>query len=210
MSCNEALRLQAYFDGELDAGAVWRSSGIWKAAPDCAALLADLEATRKLLRQDAPYHRADDGFARNASPASLDREEGVKPASGYCIAPRFLSGAASGAGGMALAALLVFFCVCAARRSAGGRFDERASAFADVGSSDRCGVQRPAHRQALVRGPHRCFAARRRFRARKVTGWWAAGPIMSMATARPWWSIGMALHVINVFAWAAATAEIAG
>ena len=52
MSCNEALRLQAYFDGELDAGTVLDVERHLEGCKDCAALLADLEASRKLLRQD--------------------------------------------------------------------------------------------------------------------------------------------------------------
>jgi anti-sigma factor RsiW len=106
MSCNENLRLQAYFDGELDASAALEIERHLESCAECAALLAELEATRKLLRQEASYHRPD-AVLRGDILGKLDREDGVQ-------APRhrpwrFLSGAASGAGATALAAALVFF-----------------------------------------------------------------------------------------------------
>jgi anti-sigma factor RsiW len=110
MPCNEGLRLQAYFDGELDASAALEVERHLQGCTDCAALLADLEATRQLIRRDAPYHRAPAGL-RESIMASLDREEGVQtpPFGRLSFSRRFLSGAASGASATALAAMLVFF-----------------------------------------------------------------------------------------------------
>ena len=93
MSCNEGLRLQAYFDGELDASAALEVERHLQGCADCAALLADLEATRQLIRRDASYHRAPAGM-REGIMASLDREEGVqRPSpSRVTVSRRFLSG----------------------------------------------------------------------------------------------------------------------
>src|ERR1700691_3719977 len=104
MPCNEGLRLQAYFDGELDASAVLEIERHLEGCADCAALLADLEVTRQLIRQDVPYHRAPTSL-REGVMANLDREEGVQgPSLGrVSFSRRFLSGAASGAGVTALA-----------------------------------------------------------------------------------------------------------
>jgi anti-sigma factor RsiW len=109
MPCNEGLRLQAYFDGELDASAVLEVERHLQGCTDCAALLADLEATRQLIRRDAPYHRASTPFQEGIM-ASLDREEGIRtPLPGHLsFSKRFLSGAVSGAGVTALAAMVVF------------------------------------------------------------------------------------------------------
>ena len=111
MSCNEGLRLQAYFDGELDAGAVLEIERHLQSCTCCAALLVDLEATRKLIRRDVSYHRAG-GDLRDAIAQTLDREKGVvkaRPRERFDFSRRFLSGAASGVGATALAAALVFF-----------------------------------------------------------------------------------------------------
>ncbi len=110
MPCNEGLRLQAFFDGELDASAVLEVERHLQGCADCAALLADLEATRQLIRQDASYHRAPTALQESIM-ASLDREEGEQtpPPGRPIFSRRFLSGAASGAGITALAAMLVFF-----------------------------------------------------------------------------------------------------
>jgi anti-sigma factor RsiW len=110
MPCNEDLRLQAYFDGELDASAVLEVERHLQGCTDCAALLTDLEATRQMIRRDAPYYRAPTAL-REIIMAGLDREQGVQtpPPGRFGFSRRFLSGAASGAGVTALAAMLVFF-----------------------------------------------------------------------------------------------------
>jgi anti-sigma factor RsiW len=110
MSCNESLRLQAYFDGELDAGAVLEVERHLENCTDCATLLADLEATRQLMRRDAPYYRADAAL-REKIVSNLAPESGSGAArhSRFGLPGRFLSGAASGVGVSMLAALMVFF-----------------------------------------------------------------------------------------------------
>lgn len=110
MQCNEALRVQEYFDGELETGSAVTVERHLESCAECAALLAHLEATRSLLREHVPYHRADrDLRARIA--VALDRNEGgrsiFRPSFGRDRG--FLFGAISGAGMTALAASLAFF-----------------------------------------------------------------------------------------------------
>lgn len=110
MPCSEALRVQAYFDGELDATAAVAVEQHLENCAECAALYADLDATRKLVRESAAYHRADDDLRRSIT-EKLDREGGrpAKSHGWHAGDRRFLSGLASGAGAMALAAVFVFF-----------------------------------------------------------------------------------------------------
>ena len=64
MSCNEALRVHAYCDGELDAAAAADIERHLETCADCANLLKEIEETRSALRQDAPYYRASDALRR--------------------------------------------------------------------------------------------------------------------------------------------------
>jgi anti-sigma factor RsiW len=109
MSCNEALRVQAYFDGELDAGAAAEVERHLQTCPDCAALLRDLETTRTALRESAPYHRASEVLRERFADA-LDDEDGERsPPRKIWPGLTFLTGALSGGGVTALAAMLAFF-----------------------------------------------------------------------------------------------------
>jgi anti-sigma factor RsiW len=110
MSCNESLKLQAYFDGELDASAAIEIEQHLDGCEDCGSLFEDLEATRKLIRRESPYFRANTALREDIK-EMLDREEGVVTPRqrGFHLPRYFLSGAASGAGGMALAATLAVF-----------------------------------------------------------------------------------------------------
>jgi anti-sigma factor RsiW len=112
MPCTEALRTQEYFDGELDASAAVAVERHLETCADCATLLADLEATRTLIREQAPYHRADDALRKRIAD-KLRREDGDRPRVPWFVVGnwRFLSGAASGSAATALAAALVVFAV---------------------------------------------------------------------------------------------------
>jgi anti-sigma factor RsiW len=114
MPCNEALRTQAYFDGELDAAAALEVEKHLETCADCTALLKDLEATRRVVRSDATYHRLDDE-QRSRIMGALDRESGgTRSAPAVAVRPRragFLAGALSGAGATALAAALGFLLI---------------------------------------------------------------------------------------------------
>jgi anti-sigma factor RsiW len=109
MSCNENLRLQAYFDSELDVSAALEIERHLGSCSECASLLTDLEASRTLMRRDLPYHRAS-GALRESIMKGLDREDGVNTKRQVRFRPpgHFLSGAASGVGATALAAALAF------------------------------------------------------------------------------------------------------
>ena len=103
MSCNEALRVQAYFDGELDSSAAPEIERHLEICAECAALLKDLETTRAGLRESAPYCRASDEVRVRIDNA-LDNESGERRQSSR-IDKGFLWGALSGGGATALAAL---------------------------------------------------------------------------------------------------------
>jgi len=57
-SCSESLTLQAYFDGELDAGGALALERHLAGCAICAAQLKDLESVRAMIRREATYHRA--------------------------------------------------------------------------------------------------------------------------------------------------------
>jgi anti-sigma factor RsiW len=117
MACNEALRLQAYFDGELDAGAVTQVERHMETCRECAAQLRSLEVIRMGMRERLPYHRASPKLRSRISKA-LDRENG--PSQNFAgrnfaklraSGRQFWSGAASGAAMTALAAGLAFMLI---------------------------------------------------------------------------------------------------
>jgi anti-sigma factor RsiW len=109
MSCNENLRLQAYFDSELDASAALEIEQHLGTCSECASLLTDLESSRTIMQGDLPYHRAS-GALRESIMKGLDRKDGVtvKRPARFHAPGRFLSGAVSGVGATALAATLAF------------------------------------------------------------------------------------------------------
>jgi len=110
MSCNESLEVQAYFDGELDASATMEIERHLESCLGCASLLVELEASRELIRRESPYFRANSAL-RTDILEMLDHEEGAVIQRRRIFHPsrHFLSGAASGAGAMALAATLAIF-----------------------------------------------------------------------------------------------------
>jgi anti-sigma factor RsiW len=110
MPCNERMRVQAYFDGELDASAAAEIERHLQVCRDCAELLRSLETVRGAMRQEAPYHRPSPQLRSRVTKA-LDRESGNSWALGGLIlrGTQFWSGAASGVGATLLAAALAFF-----------------------------------------------------------------------------------------------------
>jgi anti-sigma factor RsiW len=114
MQCAESLRLQAYFDGEVDALAAADVERHIEACGACYALLQQLKATRAQLRRDAPELRAPPELRARIS-AALDAEGAKQPARRWAWTrarlrlPVFWAGAASGLGASAMAAGLAFF-----------------------------------------------------------------------------------------------------
>ena len=109
MACAEDLRVQAYFDGELDGAAAAEVRHHLEGCADCRALLEDLQRLRTVIRRDlipvaSPQLRARMMQALDAqAPAQVTR---LQPR-----APRnrsFWLGALSGVGGSALAAGMLF------------------------------------------------------------------------------------------------------
>lgn len=63
MLCNEAPRVQAYFDGELESGESVVIEQHLVHCSACAALIRDLQSTRDALREHVSYYRASDGLS---------------------------------------------------------------------------------------------------------------------------------------------------
>jgi anti-sigma factor RsiW len=114
MQCAEALRVQAYFDGELDAFSATKRERHTEVCAECRTLLKDLGRMRAALRQDLSCASAPSAL-RARIMRSLDEESAVK-------SPRlhrerltrwqrrpFWQGAFSGIGGTAIAAGIAFF-----------------------------------------------------------------------------------------------------
>ncbi|HEX3847284.1 MAG TPA: zf-HC2 domain-containing protein [Steroidobacteraceae bacterium] len=128
MQCAEALRLQAYFDGELDAPSAAAMEGHLEHCAECRDSLADLQGLRAALRSEVAHPRAPAAL-RDRITAALDRETAPSSAppqtahSGPAPPRRarsrrererrrsFLFGAFSGAGGAAVAAVIAFMLV---------------------------------------------------------------------------------------------------
>ena len=114
MRCAESLRVQAYFDGELDALSAADVERHCEACAECRGLLKDLEQVRTALRQDLTYPRTPP-VLRARIMRALD-QEGTSQ-SPYLNAGRLMSwrprpfwkGAFSGIAGTAIAAGIAFF-----------------------------------------------------------------------------------------------------
>jgi anti-sigma factor RsiW len=112
--CAESLRVQAYFDGELDALAAAEVEQHIEHCAECRVLLEDLEQTRTMLRRDLPYDRTPSAL-RARIMGALDRENAItrprtpEPARTSGRARSFWVGAIGGFGSAALAASVAFF-----------------------------------------------------------------------------------------------------
>src|ERR1700733_8807754 len=115
MQCPESLRLQAYFDGEVDAVSAADVERHSEGCAQCRALLQDLERMRTALRRDVTNFRAPSALRARISEA-LDQEQGSAsiprpkaPGRATWRTQPFWMGAVSGAGMSAIAAALVLF-----------------------------------------------------------------------------------------------------
>ena len=121
MQCPESLRVQAYFDAELDAVTAADIEHHIEHCADCRALLKDLEQMRTVLRRDSSYVRVAPALRAKIIHA-LDQEDAAEtpqmalPAGRPQLRERvsqrrprsFWMGALGGAGGTAIAATLAF------------------------------------------------------------------------------------------------------
>jgi anti-sigma factor RsiW len=114
MPCAESLRVQAYFDGEIDAIGAAEVERHCETCAECRELLRDLELLRTALRQNLTY-AATPPALRDRIMRALDQESA---ASGARAVPKraadwrsrpFWKGAFSAIGATAIAASLAFF-----------------------------------------------------------------------------------------------------
>ena len=110
MRCDKALRVQALFDGELDAAASLETEEHLNGCADCSALFEELTRTRAALRTAAPYHRADAALRARVT-AALDREDKPTAASNIGMlltrSRAFWAGLVGGGAGAALATAML-------------------------------------------------------------------------------------------------------
>ena len=114
MGCAESLRVQAYFDGEIDAVSAADIERHTEHCAECRALLQDLEQTRNAIRRDLTHGRAPPELRARIMRA-LDQETAVKTPrpngwgrSTWRTRP-FWVGALGGIGSAAVAATLAVF-----------------------------------------------------------------------------------------------------
>jgi anti-sigma factor RsiW len=114
VGCAESLRVQAYFDGEVDAVSAADIERHTERCAECRALLQDLEQMRAAIRQDLTHRRAPPELRARITRA-LDQETAVKSPwpngwgrSTWRTRP-FWVGALGGIGSTAVAAALAFF-----------------------------------------------------------------------------------------------------
>ena len=114
MQCAEALRVQAYFDGEVDALAALDVERHAEHCPECRVLLEELTATRARMRSQLEFPGApaqlrtsiqrlldaETGAARRAAPSARFAWSGL---------PLWLGGFAAAGAALSAAVLLIFF-----------------------------------------------------------------------------------------------------
>ncbi len=106
MECAESLRVQAYFDGEVDSATAFDTERHVETCAACQRLLQELEQLRGLIRDNVPRVGAPTALRERIS-RSLDQES-----QGRALPPRrsqsFWVGVFSGAAGSLAAAALAF------------------------------------------------------------------------------------------------------
>lgn len=113
MRCAESLRVQAYFDGEVDAASAADIERHAEHCVECRALLQDLEQTRAALHRDVTYERAPPELRARVMRA-LDQESAdnsqqpTRRGRTTWRAWSFWAGAISGVGATAIAGSLAF------------------------------------------------------------------------------------------------------
>lgn len=113
MTHPDALRLQAYFDGELDAVAAAEIEQHIEQCAECRAEIGDLQGTRNTLRRELTYFRAPTGLRARVAQvldqeSSRDISQPSKRARSAWRARPFWIGVAGGGFAVAGAAALAF------------------------------------------------------------------------------------------------------
>jgi len=114
MPCADSLRVQAYFDGELDAIGAAEVERHCETCAECRELLRDLELLRAALRQDLTY-AATPPALRDRIMRALDQDSAtpgaraVQKRAADWRSRAFWKGAFSAIGATAIAASLAFF-----------------------------------------------------------------------------------------------------
>jgi anti-sigma factor RsiW len=111
MQCPEALRVQAYFDGEVDAVSAADIEQHIEGCGECRALLEELERTRTALRRDLTDFRASPALRARITAALNEESSARAPERSAAASSRrttpFWMGVMSGLGASAVAAALV-------------------------------------------------------------------------------------------------------
>ena len=122
MQCVESLRVQAYFDGEVDAVSALDVERHAERCPECRALLEHLARTRARIRAELEFGQAPPQLRAELA-RRLDEEasSGVRPATrrtrALWRARPFWLGAGGGAGAALAASLALFVWTAAPRES---------------------------------------------------------------------------------------------
>src|SRR5216684_299511 len=148
MRCAESLRVQAYFDAEVDAVSAADIERHLEHCAECRALLQDLEQVRTVLRRDSAYVRTP-SLLRAKIMSALDQEnaaetpvaEGTPAAEGAHTA--VLGGGPQWCGGCSHCRdFRIPSPRAAVHQSIARRTGERACALADAVPSHRRGIHR--------------------------------------------------------------------
>ncbi|MDE2477203.1 MAG: anti-sigma factor [Alphaproteobacteria bacterium] len=106
MLCNEAQRVQAYFDGELESGESVVIEQHLVHCGACAALIRDLQSTRDALREQVSYYAASDRL-RGRVMQSIGGESAPQPKRRLLSDRHFWWGIGAGFAPAAIAAALL-------------------------------------------------------------------------------------------------------
>ena len=176
MNCAEIrLLLHAHADGELDAANSLELERHLKTCATCAADNKSLQSLRTALRGEDLNFRAPDSLKRDLRQFVHDLSEEKNPRKEFN--PQWLwKLLAFGATAFALLAIFLRPAGISAHRRITERSRRQPCSLVAGGTSHRCRLERPAHRQAVVRWQTGFRAGREGFRrARFSAGRWAAG-----------------------------------
>jgi anti-sigma factor RsiW len=108
VTCERALEVQAYADGELDAVSSLAIEQHLETCTECRALHDGIVEMRAALKQDARYYRPAAAFVRKIHSDVVHEEKAKRPRAAFGSRP-FWTGAFGGVAATALAASLALF-----------------------------------------------------------------------------------------------------